>query len=150
MSYWIFSAISIEVPLKIICLHHPFARYFKMSKYVVLDTERYNNKMLPILKNDISTFFLQKFFRFLITSISHPFESYISILQDTSREERRRENLKWCLTQKKIIRKKHLIVTVSSIIFSIKILWYKKHQFYLRKMTSCVFFLNFTNFFVIK
>ena len=44
-------------------------------------------------------------------------------------------------TQKKIIRKKHLIVTVSSIIFLIKILLYKKHQFYLRKVTSCVFFL---------
>ena len=150
MPHWIFSAISIEVPFKIIFLYHPFARYFKISKFVVLDTERYNNKILPILKNDISTFFLQRFFRFLITSISHPFESYISILQDTSREERRRENPKWCFTQKKIIRKKHLIVTVSSIIFSIKIIWYKKHQFYWRKMTSCVFFLNFTNFFVIK
>ena len=80
MPHWIFSAISIEVPLKIICLHHPFARYFKMLKYVVLDTERYNNKIWPILKNDISTVFRKGFFfLFSMTFICHPFESYISI-----------------------------------------------------------------------
>ena len=56
------SAISIEVPLKIICLHHRIARYFNMSKYVMLDTERYNNKIWPILKNEISTFFFAKIF----------------------------------------------------------------------------------------
>ena len=43
--HWIFNVISIEVALKIICLQHPFAKYLKMSKYLMLDTERYNNKI---------------------------------------------------------------------------------------------------------
>ena len=45
---------------------------------------------------------------------------------------------------------KTLIAKVLLIIFLIKISWHKKHQFHLRKMTSCVLFLNFTNFCVIK
>ena len=45
---------------------------------------------------------------------------------------------------------KTLTATVSLIIFSIKILWYKKHQFYLRKLTSYISFLNFINFCVLK
>ena len=35
-----------------------------MSQYVVLDNERDNNKILPILKNDISTFFCKGFLIF--------------------------------------------------------------------------------------
>ena len=41
-----------------------------MSKYVVLDTERYNNKILPILKKDISTFFCKGFLIFNDFNIS--------------------------------------------------------------------------------
>ena len=51
---FIFRAISIETPLRIICLRHPSARYFAVSK---LDGERYNNKLTTILKNDISTIY---------------------------------------------------------------------------------------------
>ena len=131
MPYWILSAISI------ICLHDPFARYFKMSKYVVLDTERYNNKILPILKNDISTFLLQTFFNNFDLSPFRIIHIYTS--RYLTRGELKGKS-QVVPHSKKIIHKKHLIVTVSSIIFSIKILWYKKHQFYLRKMTSCVFF----------
>ena len=44
----IFRTISIKAPLRIICLRHPFARYFAVSKYVVLDGEGYNNELLTI------------------------------------------------------------------------------------------------------
>ena len=41
---------------------------------------------------------------------------------------------------------KTLIATVLLIIFAIKVLWHKKQQLHLRKMTSYILFLNFTNF----
>ena len=73
-----------------------------MSKYVVLDTERYNNKILPILKNDISTFFCKGFFDFQCLSsltLSNHTYPYFKIPHE---RERRREPPKWCFTQKKL------------------------------------------------
>ena len=156
----------------------------------MLVTERYNNKILSVLKNDIFTYFFKVFF--FIFNDFHPFTlsnrtyQYFKVPHE---RERRRKNLKWCFTRKKLyvgrilwktvhlknvsrwIAKrfsamvlccpnegrnvnveiapgslKTLIATISLIIFSIKILWYKKHQFYLRKVTSCILFLYFTNF----
>ena len=46
----------------------------------------YNNKLLTILKNDISTVYYKDSDWFLIIYISHPFESFISIIEDTSRK----------------------------------------------------------------
>ena len=71
-----------------------------MSKYVVLDTERYNNKILPILKNDISTFFCKGFLIFNDSSLTFSNRTY-QYFKIPHERERRRKNLKWCLTRKK-------------------------------------------------
>ena len=61
--------------------------YFAEYKNVVLGGERYYNKLLTILKNDISTIYCKGSDWFLIISFSYPFKSCISIFQDTSRKE---------------------------------------------------------------